>query len=763
MGQQSSQLGLVEGHELDMSIDAPVTTSDPAYSGDLSPPAKSGKRKRSRRRRQRRDEEAVEQNKEEESARTLLEMKGDQGQVKSRVTVPIEPRSGDERGDGESQLHPGPDVVDVDVAREGEQTLPSSRKGKKAKRASKAASRTAGAEEPAAVPEETLGGLVYPEPYPSHASEQHRPLETARSALDPYGQPQQSYEDPSMYGDGAVNSPGHHYGSNGLYEGYQDPPPEYGERGDGARKGRKRRKSAHDVYTNGHTAAALANAASAANALIDPALTADTNEWQVSQSQGDADVAAEAPGHNTSSSAKKRKRRMPDVDVLVGWEMPHRPVKDTPPKITSKSRESNADYSEHELQLLTDHMDAYRTEHGMTWEEMNDRVQANAKGSKRDDFWTGVCAVLPGRPQGSVQKVCRRRFHNYDKRGKWDDEDDEALREAFAVHGKSWKRVGEQLGRMAEDCRDRYRNYIVCGDKRTVGEWTPGEEETLTTAVNECIELMREEASSKAAGAVAPAEADGEEPDWKKLISWSVVSDKMGKTRSRLQCQYKWKKLQARQKEAEAPQESENAPETGAGKEEAQVTWRTKKARQNIETWLPGDYYVLVKAIQDSGSTSEASIPWKIIGPEPWRSAWAAADRRIAFATIKARVPGSEELPLQDVVERLMRGLEEERPTELQACCDRTVLPPTKRSRKRKKLSESRVGAYDEDWAGQLQQAASREEEAWSEAEQLRRLNQPIEAFALGDEGYAERGHDGAGEGDVDGEMALQVQLLRDA
>lgn len=41
--------------------------------------------------------------------------------------------------------------------------------------------------------------------------------------------------------------------------------------------------------------------------------------------------------------------------------------------------------------------------------------------------------------------------------GKWSEEEDESLTRGVAELGNAWAKISEQVGRTAEDCRDRWR------------------------------------------------------------------------------------------------------------------------------------------------------------------------------------------------------------------------------------------------------------------------------------------------------------------
>lgn len=142
------------------------------------------------------------------------------------------------------------------------------------------------------------------------------------------------------------------------------------------------------------------------------------------------------------------------------------------------------------------------------------RIWAHAR--HRDGFWRWIQRILPGRTKSSLYKHVRRTYHPFKIRGKWNAAEDAKLAEAVRTHQGKWPAVGREMGRMPEDCRDRWRNYIKCGTQRHKNKWSPAEEEALRRVV----------------GKLGPGR-----------VNWTKVSEMMGGTRSRIQCRYKWKKL----------------------------------------------------------------------------------------------------------------------------------------------------------------------------------------------------------------------------
>ncbi|KAF2835164.1 hypothetical protein M501DRAFT_942502, partial [Patellaria atrata CBS 101060] len=219
---------------------------------------------------------------------------------------------------------------------------------------------------------------------------------------------------------------------------------------------------------------------------------------------------------------------------------PSKSAKSTKSKTPKSGKESeppveiiSGPFSKDELSIITSIIDTYRNEKGLTQQAVNNIIQ-DTQGARQDpalELWLVLFESLPHRNRQAIYKVCRRRFHNYSKRGKWTPEEDQELRDAYTMTPDKWKVIGKKLERMPEDCRDRWRNYIKCGTERKSDVWSEKEEIALHEAVENCLRKVREMENQEDA---PPSET------LVKAVSWSVVSDKLGNTRSRLQCMVKW-------------------------------------------------------------------------------------------------------------------------------------------------------------------------------------------------------------------------------
>jgi len=178
-------------------------------------------------------------------------------------------------------------------------------------------------------------------------------------------------------------------------------------------------------------------------------------------------------------------------------------------------------FSKEEIEAIDKFIIDYCQINNMTRKQICERVWSNER--KKDDFWESLHKVLPYRTRASVYKHVRRSYHIFDVRGKWTSEEDLILGRLAQEKDGQWKLIGQEMGRMPEDCRDRWRNYVKCGNNRAQNKWSDEEELKLKQVIGE---ILTQQTSNPT-----------------PIINWTLVSEKMGGTRSRIQCRYKWNKI----------------------------------------------------------------------------------------------------------------------------------------------------------------------------------------------------------------------------
>lgn len=211
-------------------------------------------------------------------------------------------------------------------------------------------------------------------------------------------------------------------------------------------------------------------------------------------------------------------------------------------KLLSLEKSTSRSFTKEETEAIDVFIKEYQRIHDMTHEKFLRRIWGNER--KKDKFWEVLQSVLPNRTRSSLYKHVRRTYHIFEKRGVWTPEEDERLSQLAESCNAKWKIIGEQMNRMPEDCRDRWRNYVKCGSVRNVNKWTKEEEDKMKSIIEQ---ILKEEGEK-----IWKNVNNGDEESMLKqvreaqvspTINWTVISELMGGTRSRIQCRYKWKKI----------------------------------------------------------------------------------------------------------------------------------------------------------------------------------------------------------------------------
>ncbi len=405
----------------------------------------------------------------------------------------------------------------------------------------------------------------------------------------------------------------------------------------------------------------------------------------------DSDVSEFVPEINKPSEPKK-KRRLP-----IGDDEPSNANPKTPQKrsVTSKTPKSGAKtpsrsttgkgrLSNEEVEAICTAVEEYREQNELTQVEINDLVQKDAK-TEGLRLWKYVYDEAPDIPRTKILNLCRRKFHNFEARGSWTEEQDQELRDVYEKYPGKWKQIGESMNRFSEDCRDRWRNYLVCGDNMRKDIWGKEEEERFKEIVQECLEAVRE--MKRVSDDPRAAQTSDE-----SLIDWNVVSQKMDRTRSRLQCLSKWKKLKERQEaDVEDPVIAQPISETWR-LEEAERLARSMKAREKLQ---------LLYAIRDSGAGREGKIPWRRVQEElPGKARKMAL--RVCFRQMRQHIEDHEDMKLQDIVDLLIDAFEAAAPEEPTGYDDFDGFRASQRrlSKKQKRKSLGEVESSDDNGEG---------------------------------------------------------------
>ncbi|TAQ86751.1 hypothetical protein B7494_g4912 [Chlorociboria aeruginascens] len=298
---------------------------------------------------------------------------------------------------------------------------------------------------------------------------------------------------------------------------------------------------------------------------------------------------------------------------------------------------------------ITTAVDNYRHSQGMTQYKINDLIQKSVTEEGGKEMWQYIIAQVPEIPKQKLYNICRRTFHNYRARGVWTTEQDEDLRQCHKTFNGSWKKIGEALNRFPEDCRDRWRNYVICGNSRRKNLWGKDEEYQLKIAVKECIESMK---------ALKMKDKDKQIgfADNERFIDWTTVSAKMNHTRTRLQCSMKWKSLKDR--------EDSDLEDDRARLDKLGARWRVQEAAMENQKMTPADKLRFLYAIRDSQAGREGKIPWRRISKDDMQDSAKAMSWRLLYRRLRDKVPGNEDMKLQDIINVLIDAFEAAAPQE---------------------------------------------------------------------------------------------------
>ncbi|CAG8980777.1 hypothetical protein HYALB_00010682 [Hymenoscyphus albidus] len=405
--------------------------------------------------------------------------------------------------------------------------------------------------------------------------------------------------------------------------------------------------------------------------------SANRDAGRSDEEDADSDDSLAAIPQPTKSSPKKKRRLLVDDDDEPGpssvksKRSSQVPAEKTPKEENEKPQRKGK-ITDEDLQSILDAVNLYRDMHDLTDYQMAEVIQQTGELSdEHKSFWKEIRGAVPKLPNRKVYETCRRRFHNFEARGSWTEEQDEDLKRAYEKHPQKWKVIGGIINRFPEDARDRWRNYLVCGDKLRKNVWDKEEEDKLRAVVAECIEVLKK----------AQGKGDRKKPlqYWEDRIEWSIVSAKMNLERSRLQCIAKWKQIKDR-----GDSEDEHLHEI------SQSEWREAEATRIAQDMGAAEVLRLLRLIRDSGAGKENNIPWVLIVEE---LGVAGKNRRMAYKVclrkLRAKIPNGEDMKFREAVESLINVFEAVHPRYPEAYRDHEVLKEVKRrNRPSKKTME---------------------------------------------------------------------------
>lgn len=345
-----------------------------------------------------------------------------------------------------------------------------------------------------------------------------------------------------------------------------------------------------------------------------------------------------------SVPAKKKKRKS---EAAATSNAGH--VKPAPSAAASRRASNGPDYpsagnfTPAEVELVEAAFEDARKSNGFTEAQMIQKVQSSAP-EVRALLITLTQEILPNRNRKAIQRFCRRHFNDAE-RGKWTGEQDALLRAAQTERPQKWRWISEKVGRLPEDCRDRWRNFESLKDSRHTDVWTRDEELALAKAITESVQGV----AHRLGRPLTPAEEDD-------YISWPLIINKMEGRRNRLQCTNKWRKIRARNAKEKAEREAEALTED---KEETQRQKNAAKARYS--SLKMGDIYNIFKEVeyaQAVGRIDDINVFWAVVTKLHSASPYTTQDRRMAYKKLKDHIDESGDF--EKNVQLIMRWIEKE-------------------------------------------------------------------------------------------------------
>lgn len=261
-----------------------------------------------------------------------------------------------------------------------------------------------------------------------------------------------------------------------------------------------------------------------------------------------------------------------------------------------------------------------------------------AAGDAHAQLWTRLFAECPDRHRQKVINITRKKFHNFVARGTWTPEQEAELRYLIDQHGQKWSKIASMINRHPEDIRDRFRNYIVCGDAQKKDAWTQDEESRLARFVIEAMQAIDELRSHQ-------PNRDMLQKTYEELIDWQNISERMERTRSRLQCITKWKSMHLK---------IHGNDQLASLQPDSQISFNLERARRQIAAMPEEERYRLVLAIGDTAVGTDAKIPWQKLVDKPFRNEYHRSTQVLLWHRYSKQVPQYESKTVRDRAQYLL-------------------------------------------------------------------------------------------------------------
>lgn len=216
-------------------------------------------------------------------------------------------------------------------------------------------------------------------------------------------------------------------------------------------------------------------------------------------------------------------------------------------------KRTSGEYTADENELLRRAIRDYQERKGLDTPDLVEIIQWNRARKKEvediatdqneaetqkdsSEFWDGIRSAGLLRGLKEIKDHVRTQYHMY-QRGHWSQEEDGQLRNLANKHPGKWKLISTQLNRPELDVYTRWRDYVRHGENRITKRWSVEEEENFVRVLSIVCQRIED---YRAETGKPPLD------DYTSSINWHEVTREMGDTRSRLQCQSKWKLMKSR-------------------------------------------------------------------------------------------------------------------------------------------------------------------------------------------------------------------------
>ncbi|KAG6140508.1 hypothetical protein E4U38_007364 [Claviceps purpurea] len=298
-------------------------------------------------------------------------------------------------------------------------------------------------------------------------------------------------------------------------------------------------------------------------------------------------------------------------------------------------------FSDAELARISRAVETFRADNDLSKSEVNELIHApggTTAGEFNAQLWNRIFAECPDRHRQKVINITRKKFHNFVARGTWTPEQDAELAALIQAHGTKWSKIGGKINRHPEDLRDRYRNYIVCGANQRKDAWDEGEEARLTQYIMESMQVIDELRVNEPTRAIL-------QKSYEELIDWQDISERMDRTRSRLQCITKWKSLNFR---------TNGKDKLVSTQPDSQISFRLEKARRQIAAMPAEERFRFVTAVQATAVGTDVKIPWYRLVDKPFRLQWHRYTQMLLWRRLKSTVPNNAEVTVRNAAQYLV-------------------------------------------------------------------------------------------------------------